>query len=107
MKAARNIVSVDVILHVKNVIRSADKPATFKTSLENAVTALNVVAGLKKVIRSDRSQASNTLPEIQMPYLISSYHYATTVDAKFYISERLAHYQSIDISPDLPPPRSV
>ena len=47
----------DAILRVQGLAQTAEQPAAFRESLEQALITLSVVAGFKKVVKADRGQA--------------------------------------------------
>jgi hypothetical protein len=46
----------DAILRVQDLAQTAERPAAFRESLEDALITLSVVAGFQKVIKADRGQ---------------------------------------------------
>ena len=95
----------DAIMHTQSVARSADDPLSFKSSVEDAIMTLNVVAGLKKVIKSDRSQSTPSLSALEMPYMTSAYEFKVPMYPAPSKWEATLPLQSISIKPALPPPR--
>lgn len=137
MKAARNIVSVvlvltmivaglplyhpidinrdnnigldDVILSVRDVVRSAEDPAAFSSSIENAISALQVTAGLKTVIKPSKdSNAGDGLFVLDLPCLIShSYRTITNNNGMLLAENKCSPVKSIEHPPITPPPRYI
>lgn len=135
MKAARNIVSVilvltmlvaglpvyhpidinrdnnigldDVILNVRDVARSAEDPAAFGSSIENAISSLQVTAGLKTVIKPSKdSNAGDGLFVLDFPCLISHTYYSITNNNGMRVTEnKCSPVKSIEHPPIKPPPR--
>jgi hypothetical protein len=96
----------DAVLSVQVFERSADDPAAFVESVRDVVSTLYIVAGLKKVIKSERTANSNGMaPSLENPYLISSFTFPASSDQSIKILENNIRYQSITIKPLLPPPR--
>lgn len=65
----------DVIVSVRQVVRAATDEAVLRVGMENALTSLSIVAGIKKCIKSDggigyRSNDSSG----QIPALIAGHH---------------------------------
>jgi len=56
----------ETIIQVRNFARSADHPDQFAQSMEDALTALQVVAGLKQVIKSKGSTQATPFQNIIM-----------------------------------------
>jgi hypothetical protein len=137
MRAARNIVSVilmltivamglpvyhsadinrdtnigldDVILSVRNLARSAEDPAVFSISIENAISALQVTAGLKTVIKPVRdSNSANGLAALDLKYVSSCMSYGNPFNNTVNVWEiKYNPLKSIENSPAKPPPRHI
>jgi hypothetical protein len=98
----------DVILLVKDFARSADNPSAFSASVENLVTALRVVAGLKTVIKPAKdTQSANTSSFLDLPYLVSSYNVSTAPNIWTEVGEKSFYCQSIELGPISPPPQTA
>jgi hypothetical protein len=98
----------DAIISAQVFERSADDPAAFVESVRDVVSTLYIVAGLKKVIKSERTANSKGMtPSIENTYLISSFTFPASSDQSIKILENTIKYQSITIKPLLPPPRFV
>jgi hypothetical protein len=95
----------DAVVGVREIASSAHDPLRFKSSLEDAVTAFHVAAGLKKAIKADRSPTGNPLPEVQPPGLISAFKVTPTLVATIESSLSIVPYRSVTLSPVTPPPR--
>jgi hypothetical protein len=100
-----NVDLQDVILGVRNVAESAEISAPFKTNVERALSVLNVVAGLKTVIKSNKEKSSSTFSFQNFPCLISSFPTFNSFDNFIQIDELSFDYKSLNISPEYPPPR--
>jgi hypothetical protein len=90
----------DAILQVKKFVRTADEPATFTASVERVISTLNVVAGLKTVIRQaepansfSKSTAYNDF------YLTSLCDYPILPDHSSRICEQSFIYESLFVDP--------
>jgi hypothetical protein len=98
----------DAIIRAQAFERSADDPAAFVESVRDVVSTLYIVAGLKKVIKSERTaNSTGTAPSLQNQYIISSYHFSVASVMTGAVTESCFHYQSVDLSPASPPPRPV
>ena len=98
----------DAILLVKDFARSADNPSAFTASVENLVTTLRVVAGLKTVIKPAKdAQSANTSSSLDLPYLISSYNVSTAPNIWTEVGEKYFNCQSIEPEPISPPPQTA
>jgi hypothetical protein len=90
----------DAILQVKKFVRTADEPATFTANVERVISTLNVVAGLKTVIRQaepansfGKSTAYNDF------YLTYLYEYPILPDHSSQICEQSFLYESMVVDP--------
>jgi len=96
----------DAVLCVQDFARTADTPEAFKANFENAVSALQVVAGLKTVITSAGDTKSLTAsPTLDSPYLTSLFDFSLAPAACSKPAGQSFQYQSVLSSPDSPPPR--
>ena len=96
----------DAILSVKNFARTADNPSAFMANFENAVSALQALAGLKTVIKPANNAKSVTAsPSLDLPYLISSFNFLFAQVACSKPAGQSFYYQSILFSPASPPPQ--
>jgi hypothetical protein len=96
----------DAILLVRDFARTAENPADFSTMVKRAVSALQAAAGLKTVIKSDGGPKSTVSPfSIRLPYLVCSFYHVLFSMESAKVPEPSMNYQSIDITPDSPPPR--
>jgi len=98
----------DAILSVKNFARTADNPSAFMANFENAVSALQALAGLKTVIkRADKAKSMTTQFCLESPCLISLFNLSLPSHNSSKLLEKSISYQSISVSPNFPPPRFV
>jgi len=98
----------DLILHVKEFAQSADNPESFAPNIKKIISALHVVAGLKTIIIPEPDARSlNTLPCLNLPYLLSSNIPLTPPHTYSQVIEKPISFQSILSSPDTPPPQSA
>ena len=100
----------DAIVNVREVVQSADDPSIFfSSSVENAIIALQVTAGLKTVIKQSRnSNSTDRITALDLRYLASPMPCNYTFDVGVRISENEYNpFKSIENSPVKPPPRSM
>ena len=96
----------DAILCVQDFTRTADNPAAFMAGFEKAVFALQVLAGLKTVIKpANNAKPTTASPSLDLPYLISSFDFLFAQATCSKPAGQLFYYQSILFSPDSPPPQ--
>ena len=93
----------DAVLSIISLAQTAEKPAKFTSDIKNTLSALQIAAGLKTVIKKKADDkevsASNTV------YLISSYHFQNFSDLFAFVHETEASYISDIPLPNYPPPR--
>lgn len=94
----------DVILHVRDLARSAENPETFTAGMKKTLSTLYAVAGLKTIIKKNNEIKFKTQFGFEIPYLISSNTLLILSNNYLLASERDYFYESIVISPDSPPP---
>jgi len=97
----------DAVVGVRQIASSAHDLQSFQSSMEDAVTALYVAAGLKKAIKADRSQTGNPLPEVQPPRLISAFQVDPALVASMESSISEIPCRSVTLTPVTPPPRTA
>ncbi len=98
----------DLILHVRDFARTAEKPATFTASVEKVLSTLYVVAGLKMVIKqADEVKSTNTLTCLDLSYLVFFTDFSILSINWSQITEKSFNYESIILMPSSPPPRAV
>lgn len=97
----------DAILSVRLLAESVNDPDTFRESVENAVTAMKVVSGLKTVVKPAHDPgASVTFAGLERPGLISVYRLDLSSAGRALPVEAAPAYESISIAPVSPPPRA-
>ncbi len=94
----------DVILHVRDLARSAENPTAFAVSMKKTLSTLYAVAGLKTVIKKNNEIKFKTQFGFEIPYLISSNTLLILSNNYSLSFERDFFYESIVISPDPPLP---
>lgn len=98
----------DAILGVKNLARTVDRPGTFLVQAQKALTTLQIVARVKAQICPPRNAKSpGPFTNISQIYLIPSIESVAPSTELAIISESILLFQSIFVSPDAPPPRSL
>lgn len=100
-----NVDLQDVILGVRNIAENAEISDGFKANVERALSALNVVAGLKTLIKPNKEKSASTFSFQNFPCLISSFPIFKSFDNFIQIDELSFDYKSLNISPEYPPPR--
>lgn len=104
---SRRIDLQDAILSVRLLAESVNDPDTFRESVENAVTAMKVVSGLKTVVKPAHDPgASVTFAGLERPGLISVYRLDLSSAGRILPEEAAPAYESISIAPASPPPRA-
>ena len=96
----------DAILGVKSFAGTADSPVAFTANFGKAVSALQMVAGLKTVIkRADDATSATAQSCLDLPYLISLFDFSIIPAVCFKTVGQPFYYQSILFSPSSPPPQ--
>ena len=136
MKAARNIISLflvitmlsvalplfspqdvsrdarvdleDAILNLKELVRSAEKSGSIAATMQKAVSTMYVLAGLKTVIKAERTAASaaNSFG-VDLPYLVSFYSFSLSLFPNLKVIENPLIFKSLVVTPHSPPPRTI
>jgi len=98
----------DAVLSVQGVARSADDPALFAKSVENALISLAAAAGVQKTLKADGSRASGKLAQETAPALLLAGFTPGAVCAYGRQPAGLPFlYKSIYLPPSNPPPLAV
>ncbi len=98
----------DAILLMKDFARTAQDPGTFRASIENLVSTLRVVAGLKTVVKPAKdTQSGSTSTSLHLPYLASLYSVSTTSNIWSEVPEAVFYCKSAESKPISPPPRAA
>ena len=96
----------DAILHVRDFAQTADRPATFQSTVEKTIFTLHIIAGIKTHIKPAK-EAKSTAFQPELLYLLSlvdlPFHFNTCSQ----LNEQSFSYESIVITPDTPPPEIV
>jgi len=96
----------DAILSVKGFARTSDNPEAFTANFGKAVSALQMVAGLKTVIkRANDATSATTSSGLDLPYLISLFDFSVIPVVCSKTAGQPFYYQSILFSPSSPPPQ--
>lgn len=97
----------DAFLNVRELVRSAETPDTFVASMQKAVATLQLMAGLKTVIKAaGHTNHTSTPPTLDFPYLISTFSLYLPSYVDLAIIEDPLICKSLAIPPSPPPPRS-
>ena len=98
----------DAIQQVMDVAQSADDQEDFTGTLGRAISTLNVLAGIKTVIKSDpQTQHSATGNLLNTPFLLSKICKININTHFIKIVPVILSYHSIDHTVDSPPPRAI
>ncbi len=98
----------DAIQQVIAVAQSADDQEDFTGTLGRAISTLNVLAGIKTVIKSDsQTQHSATGNFLNTPFLLSKICKININTHFIKIVPVILSYHSIDHTVDSPPPRAT
>jgi hypothetical protein len=95
----------DAILHITDEGLMAGNLASIISDIKKAHSILEILAGLKKDIKSAKEKSLAFSPDL--PFLLASNKILTTLDEFSRVSERDLFYESNIITPDSPPPRRV
>ena len=95
----------DAILLVKDFARSAEAPASFTEGVEHAVSALCMVAGLRRVITGDTPQSGAFLQSPGLVCLVSLCPVPVTTDSWTGVPDARPGYTSLAPEPVIPPPK--
>jgi len=98
----------DAVLSVRGVARSVDNPASFEKNVENAVISLAVAAGVQKALKADRDRAEGkTFHESPPAVFFSSFTPVAISTSGMRPVDSPFLYQSIRLSPSVPPPHDA
>jgi hypothetical protein len=96
----------DVILSVKDLARTAEKPGALAEELARVVTTLTAVAGLRSVIKQESaSSSSNSAQILDTPCLTTSIARMVSIDWWSRVNVLTDTFNSISSKPILPPPQ--
>jgi len=93
----------DAILHITNEPLLVGNLSAVISKIKKADAILQILAGLKKEIKSAKEKSLAFLPDLS--YLLVSNTTLTVSDAFSRVPERNLSYESITIAPASPPPR--
>lgn len=97
----------DAILHIKDLVHSADTPGEFILETRKAISTLHVLAGITTDLRPGNETKSREFqPNIERAYLLPSPNSLPRLNTCSIIGQQLSLYQSVVIVPDTPPPRA-
>ena len=96
----------DVILLVKVFEGTAENLTDFRDSIQNMVSALQVTAGMKTVIKdSDESRTSGSFSGLDLTCIKSVSALPESLASAVYRNESTLDFKSITTAPTLPPPQ--
>jgi hypothetical protein len=96
----------DVILSVKDLARTAEKPGALAEDLARVVTTLTAVAGLRSVIKPAQDSSSPNYAQIlDTPCLTTSIAQMVSTDWWSRLNVLTDTFNSISSKPILPPPQ--
>jgi hypothetical protein len=97
----------DAIVSVRQLARAATGESAFRDGMENTLTSLSVVAGLKTAIRTARDPGSETSVSALSVFMIpSSDKFEALAPAALCAADRSLLYHSPMFVPVTPPPRT-
>jgi hypothetical protein len=97
----------DAIVSVRQLSRTATGEGAFRDGMENTLTSLSVVAGLKSAIRTARDPGSETSVSALSAFIItSSPKFEALPTAALCAVDRSLLYHSPMLVPLTPPPRT-
>ncbi len=96
----------DAVLQIQRFSRSVDDPVSFREAAADAITTLNVVAGVKRVYKKslDSGPGTNTPPSSERPCLLSSNSMPAIPGWCRAVTDTALSYRSISLPPETPPP---
>jgi hypothetical protein len=98
----------DAIMLMKGFTFSARDPSVFTANAKEVVSTLQVMAGLKTVIKPAKEIESGSAPPPVTPlYVASSWNGSTPPDMVCEVTEPPSYCESIEPEPISPPPRAV
>ena len=98
----------DAILLMKGFTHTAQDPSAFRASVAELVSALQVMAGLKTVIKPAKdTEPGNASSPLTPLYLASSCNGLTPPDIVCEVTEPPFYCESAEPEPVSPPPRAV
>ena len=97
----------DAILSLRGFAGTVDSPAAFTANFGKVVSALQMVAGLKTVIKqADDATSATAQFTLDLPYLISLFDFSVIPVVCSKTAGQPFYYQSILSSPSSPPPQN-
>jgi hypothetical protein len=99
----RKIDLADAIIGAKNFAHTADQPSAFAVNVKNAVSAIQLVAGLETKITADDGKSISQ--NLDQNFLVPEK--TALADSSIYseLNETTTNYCSIHHLPQIPPPR--
>lgn len=103
----RSVNLEDVILHMRQLTGNFNGGVPFAASIENTLSTLYEVAGLKASIQGDEDRSTQALFGVGSPFLVCSQSIPLPVESVCNVFEPGGIYFSIAIPPSTPPPRNA
>lgn len=98
----------DAIVLMKGFTHTAQDPSAFSASVSKLVSTLQVMAGLKTVIKPAKdTESGNAASSLTPLYLASSYNGSTPPDIAHQVTEPPFYCESAEPEPVSPPPKAV
>ncbi len=96
----------DAVLQIQRFSRSVDDPVSFREAASDAITTLNVVAGVKRIFKKsiDSGPGTSTPPSNERPCLLSSHPMPDISGWCRTVTHTALSYRSISLPPETPPP---
>jgi hypothetical protein len=95
----------DAIVWIRDFARTVENPSAFTTSVQKVLSTLNVVAGLKTVIKKG-GETRLVAKSLSGDFcLMSSLDYSTPLGRLSRLDDLEERYCSVVMQPDFPPPR--
>ncbi len=98
----------DAIMGVKELAVTADEQACFRNGVENALSSLTIVAGLRTVIKAgDDPAGSAGQLTFATPYLVACAGISLPEGCSTQVPDLSFTYHSTALTPQSPPPRTA
>ena len=96
----------DAVLQIQRFSRTADDPVSFREAASDAITTLNVVAGVKRVFKKSAgsSAGANAPPSSERPCLLNRNPMPDISGWCRAVPHTALSYRSISLPPETPPP---
>ncbi len=95
----------DAIMGVKELANVAEDQVNFHEGLEKTLSSINVLAGLRTVIKAGGDAAGSSSSHLEAPFLVTSTKFGLTDGSIAHVSDLYFTCHSRTIEPIHPPPR--